>query len=70
MAYGEFRDLPRMKIKNSDKAFNFAKTPKYDGYQRCASMVYNCLIKSLLVLILQVVVLKIRIYEIKNYLKN
>ena len=70
MAYGEFRDLPRMKIKNSDKAFNVAKNPKYDGYQKCASMVYDFLIKSLLVLILQAMVLKIRIYKIKNYLKN
>ena len=31
-----------------DKAFNIAKNPKYDGYQRgLASMVYKFLIKSL-----------------------
>ena len=33
-----------------DKAFNIAKNPKYDGYQRGrASLVYNFLIKRLLV---------------------
>ena len=33
-----------------DKAFNIAKNPKYDGYQRgLASMVYNVFNKSLLV---------------------
>ena len=32
-----------------DKAFNIAKNPKYDGYERgLASMVYKFLIKSLL----------------------
>ena len=45
MAYGDFKDLKRRaasdKILN-DKAFNFAKNPKYDGYQRgLASMVYK-----------------------------
>ena len=36
MAYGDFKDLKR------DKAFNIAKNPKYDRYQRgLASMVYN-----------------------------
>ena len=49
-----------------DKAFNIAKNPKYDGYQRgLFSMVYNFLIKKLLV-----VVLKMRIFQAKNYLKN
>ena len=40
MAYGDFKDLPRRTA--SDKAFNIAKNPKYDGYQ-CgfAAMVYN-----------------------------
>ena len=37
MAYGDFKD----KILR-DKAFNIAKNPKYDGYQRrLASVVYN-----------------------------
>ena len=36
-----------------DKAFNIAKNPKYNGYQRAlASMVYNLFIKNLLALIL------------------
>ena len=35
MAYGDFKDLRR-------RAFNIAKNPKYDGYQRgLASMVYK-----------------------------
>ena len=45
MAYGDFKDL---KIRTAadkvlrDKAFNIAKNPKYDGYQRgLASMVYK-----------------------------
>ena len=36
MPYGDFKDLPRRtaadKVLHS-KAFNFAKSPKYDGYQ-------------------------------------
>ena len=39
MAYGHFKDLKRRtdsdKVLN-DKAFNIAKNPKYDGYQRGA----------------------------------
>ena len=45
MAYGDFKDLARRtaSIKNlRDKAFNIAKNPKYDGYQRgLVSMVYK-----------------------------
>ena len=45
MAYGDFKDLKRRTAADSvlrDKAFNVAKTPKYDGYQRgLASMVYK-----------------------------
>ena len=45
MAYGDFKDLKRRTTSNQilkDKAFNIAKNPKYDGYQRgLASMVYN-----------------------------
>ena len=45
MAYGDFKDIKRrtasVKILR-DKAFNVAKSPKYDGYQRgLASMVYK-----------------------------
>ena len=45
MAYGDFRDLKRRTYSDKvlrDKAFNIAKNPKYDGYQRgLASMVYK-----------------------------
>ena len=37
MAYGDFKDLPRITAFDKilhDKAFNIAKTPKYDGYQK------------------------------------
>ena len=35
MAYGDFKDLKRRTASDKvlrDKAFNFAKNPKYDGY--------------------------------------
>ena len=45
MVYGDFKDLKRRTASDKifgDKAFNIAKNPKYDGYQRgLASMVYN-----------------------------
>ena len=45
MAYGDFKDLARRTASDKvlrDKAFNIAKYPKYDGYQRgLASMVYK-----------------------------
>ena len=45
MAYGDFRDLPRRAVSDKvlrDKAFNIAKSPRYDRYEReLASMVYN-----------------------------
>ena len=45
MAYGNFKDLKRRTAADNvlrDKAFNIAKNPKYDGYQRgLASMVYK-----------------------------
>ena len=51
MAYGNFKDLKRRTAADNvlrDKAFNIAKNPKYDGYQRdLASMVYTFLIKRL-----------------------
>ena len=41
MTCGDLKDLPIDKLLR-DKAFNFAKNPKNDGYQRgFASMVYN-----------------------------
>ena len=45
MAYGNFKDLKRRTFSDKvlkDKAFNIAKNPKYDGYERgLASMVYK-----------------------------
>ena len=45
MAYGDFKDLKRRTDADNvlrDKAFNIAKNPKYDGYQRgLASMIYK-----------------------------
>ena len=45
MTYGDFKDLKRRTAADNvlrDKAFNIAKNPKYDGYQRgLASMVYK-----------------------------
>ena len=45
MAYGDFKDLAKRTSADKvlrDKAFNIAKDPKYDGYQRgLASMVYD-----------------------------
>ena len=45
MAYGDFQDLPRRKAVDKalrDKAFNIAKNPRNDGYQRgIASTVYR-----------------------------
>ena len=50
MAYGDFKDLTRRTASDKilrDKAFNIAKNPKYDGYQRgLASMLYKCFDKK------------------------
>ena len=50
MAYGDFKDLIKRTASDKilkDKAFNIAKNPKYDGYQReLASMVYKCFDKK------------------------
>ena len=56
MGYGDFKDLKRRKFSDKvlrDKAFNIARNPKYDGYQRgLASMFINFLIKSPQVVVL------------------
>ena len=39
MAYGDFKDLERRTVSGKvlrDKAFNIAKTPKYDGVSKRA----------------------------------
>ena len=45
MAFGDFKDLAKRIAADGflrDNAFNMAKNPKYDGYQRgLASMVYK-----------------------------
>ena len=45
MTYGDFKDIKRRTASEKilrNKAFNIAKNPKYDGYQRSlASMVYK-----------------------------
>ena len=45
MAYGDFKDLARRTVSGKvlrDEAFNIAKNPEYDGYQRgLVSMGYN-----------------------------
>ena len=70
MAYGDFKDLNRRTFADKvlhDKAFNIAKDPKYDGYQRgLASMVDKICEKKKL----QAVVLKIKIFLIKLDIKN
>ena len=65
IAYADFKDLTRRTASDKilrDKAFNIAKNPKYDGYQRgFASIVYKFLIKNL-----QVEQLKMKIFLVKN----
>ena len=45
MVYGDFKDIARRTASNKvlkDKAFDIAKNPKYNGYEReLASMVYK-----------------------------
>ena len=57
MAYRDFKDLNRRTFADKvlcDKAFNIAKDPKYDGYQRgLASMVYKFFDKKSLVVVLK-----------------
>ena len=48
MVYGDFQDRRTASDELlCDKAFNIAKNPKYDEYQRAlASMVYKCFDKN------------------------
>ena len=70
MADEDFKDLKRSTFSDRvlrDKAFNVAKDPKYDGYQRgLSSMAYKFFDKKKLL----AVVLKIRIFLIMNWRKN
>ena len=51
MAHEDFKDLPRREASHKilrNKAFNIAKNPKYDGYQRFfVLMVYNLFDKKI-----------------------
>ena len=57
MANGDFKVLPRKIASDKvlcDKAFNIARNPSYDGYQRAlASIPCKFLIKNLLVMVLK-----------------
>ena len=68
-AYGGFKDLTRRTTSDKtlrDKAFDIAKNPKYDGYQRgLTSMVYNYFNKKFTLLAV-VGVLKRIISQTKN----
>ena len=52
MAYRDFKDLVRRTASDKvlrDKAFNIAKNPKYDGYQRgLTSMVFKFFDKKMI----------------------
>ena len=70
IAYEDFKYLARRTASDKilrDKAFNIARSPKYDGYQRgLASMVYKFLIKSLqavalLIIIIIIIIMKLSI---------
>ena len=44
LTYGDFKDLARRTASDKvlrDKAFNVAKNPKYDGYQRALAFMVN-----------------------------
>ena len=66
MAYGDFKDLTRRTASDKilhDKAFNIAKNPNYNGYQRgLASVVYKFFDKKKL----WVEKLKTKIFLIRN----
>ena len=73
MAYGDFKDLTRKTAADKVlryKAFNIAKNPKYDRYQRgLASMVYKFFDKRPLcvqVNLPQRVLLKMKLCKIRN----
>ena len=76
MAYGDFKDINRRTAAEKvlhDKAFNIAKDPKYDGYQRgIASMVYKFFIKTSgwAARLANKFAIKMKLFLIKNWQKN
>ena len=69
IAYGVFKDLTTRTALDKvlrNKAFSFAKNPKYDVYRRgLSSMVYKSFDRKL-----KVVVLIMKLTKMNNYLKN
>ena len=66
MAYGYFKYLPRRTASDKvlrNKAFNIAKNPKYDGYQRSIASVLLQLFISFLIKRFLVVLLKVRLFQ-------
>ena len=75
MVYGGFKDSARRTASDKVlkvKAFNIAKNPKYDGYQRSlASIVYKCFTKNLRVVVLNLCqTSNLQMNFIKQLLKN
>ena len=71
MAYGDFQDLARRTASDKvlkEKAFDIAKNPKYDGYQRALASykVYKVFDKKNS----KLVVLKMKLNKMNNQLKN
>ena len=77
MTYGDFKDLARRTASDKvlkDKAFNIAKNPKHDGYQRgLGSMVYKFFYKKWVVVLLHLqinLLLIMKLNKMNNQLKN
>ena len=72
-AYSDSKDLTKRFVADKilkNRAFNIAKDPKCDGYQRgLASMIYNFLIKNLKELVQSTLILNLHL-KISNKLKN
>ena len=66
MAYEDFKGLLRKTASDKmlrDKAFNIAKSPKYDGYQTLLALMVHRFFEKAVILVLN-------LYQVKNYLKN
>ena len=85
MAYGDFKHLKWRTASDKilrDKAFNIAKNPKYDGYQRgLASIVYKFfdkkfaslkdkLYQEVVLLIMIIIIMMVMIMMILNRIYN
>ena len=84
MAYGDFKDLKRRTASDKilrDKAFNIAKNPKYDGYQRgLASIAYKVFDKKFaslkdklyqeVVLLIMIIIMMVMIMMVLNRIYN